>query len=145
MSIDTEKRTSRFRKTFKKDENCLKGNAIMNLKLLNDAISTAAMCNSSKNPQSQLTFRELIWSRKGLVQWFNLVCSSCSAAIYFYSSSIAGRMLLVLTSSQCMQAVKEMGWPVQQKLLGIESTLWKNWVLSQWQQERKCWMKQLVT
>ena len=50
LSIDTEKRTSRFRKTFKKDEDCLKRNAIMNLKLLNDAISTAAMCNSCKNP-----------------------------------------------------------------------------------------------
>ena len=60
LSIDAEKRTFRFRKTFKKDEDCLKGNAIMNLELLNDAISTAAMCNYSKNPQSQLTFRELI-------------------------------------------------------------------------------------
>ena len=50
LSICTEKRTSRFRKTFKKDEDCLKRNAIMNLKLLNDAISTAAMCNSCKNP-----------------------------------------------------------------------------------------------
>ena len=34
LSIDTEKRTS-----------------VMNFKLLNDAISTAAMCNSCKNPQ----------------------------------------------------------------------------------------------
>ena len=87
LVIDTEKRTSRFRKTFKKDEDCLKGNAIMNLKLLNDAISTAAMCNSCKNPQSQLTLRELRSSCKGLAQRFCLLRSSCSAATYFYSSS----------------------------------------------------------
>ena len=87
LVIDTEKRTSRFRKTFKKDEDCLKGNAIMNLKLSNDAISTAAMCNSCKNPQSQLTLRELRSSCKGLAQRFCLLRSSCSAATYFYSSS----------------------------------------------------------
>ena len=51
LSIDTEKRTSRLRKTLKKDEESLKGNEVMNFKLLNDAISTAAMCNSCKNPQ----------------------------------------------------------------------------------------------
>ena len=50
LSIDTEKRTSRLRKTLKKDEESLKGNEIMNLKLLNDAISTGAMSNSCKNP-----------------------------------------------------------------------------------------------
>ena len=81
-----------FRKTFKKDEDCLKGYPIMNLKLLNDAISTAAMCSSCKNFQSQLTLRELRSSRKakwykGLAQRFYLLCSSCSAATYFYSSS----------------------------------------------------------
>ena len=59
----------------------------MNLKLLNDAISTAAMCNSCKNPQSQLTLREHRSSRKGLAWRFYLLCSSCSAATYFYSSS----------------------------------------------------------
>ena len=59
----------------------------MNLKLLNDAISTAAMCNSCKNPQSQLTLRELRSSCKGLAQRFCLLRSSCSAATYFYSSS----------------------------------------------------------
>ena len=62
----------------------------MNLKLLNDAISTVAMCNSCKNPQSQLTLREPRSSRKGykgLAQRFYLLCSSCSAATYFYSSS----------------------------------------------------------
>ena len=62
LSIDTEKRTSRLRKTFKKDEDCHKGNVKMNWKLVNNAISTGAMCNSCKNLQSTLTFREL--SRK---------------------------------------------------------------------------------
>ena len=83
LSIDTEKITSRLRKTLKKDEESLKVNAIRNLKLLNDAFSTAAMCNSCKNPQSQLTLRELRSSRKGLAQRFYLLCSSCSAATYF--------------------------------------------------------------
>ena len=59
----------------------------MNLKLLSDAISTVAMCNSCKNPQNQFTLRELRSSRKGLARRFHLLCSSCSAATYFYYSS----------------------------------------------------------
>ena len=80
----------------------------MNLKLLNDAISTAAMCNSCKNPQSQLTFRELRSSRKGLARRFYLLCSSCSAATYFYSSSKDRKNAFDINTSQCMQAVREL-------------------------------------
>ena len=58
LSIDSEKITSQLRKTFNKDEDCHNRNAIMNLKLLNNAISTAAMCNFCKNP-CELTLREL--------------------------------------------------------------------------------------
>ena len=58
LSIDSEKITSLLRKTFNEDEDCLNRNAIMNLKLLNNAISTAAMCNFCKNP-CELTLREL--------------------------------------------------------------------------------------
>lgn len=43
LSVNTEKRTFRIRKTFKTEEDCLNGNAITNSKLLNDAINTAAM------------------------------------------------------------------------------------------------------
>ena len=50
-------------------------------------VSTAAKCNSCKNPQSHLILRELRSSRKGLAQRFYLLCSSCSAATYFYSGS----------------------------------------------------------
>ena len=40
---------------------------MMNLKTLNHGIGTAAMCNSCKNPQSQLTLRKHRSSRKPVV------------------------------------------------------------------------------
>ena len=108
LSIDTEKITSRFRKTFKKHEDCLKGNAIINLKLLNDAISTAAIFSSCKNPQSQLTLRELRSNRKGLAHRFYLHVFHALQQHIFILAVKTGRMRLILMSSQCMQSVKEL-------------------------------------
>ena len=47
-------------------------------------------------------------SRKGLAQRFHLLCSSCSAATYFYSSSKDRKNGFDINTSQCMQAVKDL-------------------------------------